>query len=310
MASSALCPTWSGPRGTVRGRGLSRADPAAGRHGRVTVTGLTSPADGRPRAACRRTDRRRRPGPARAHLAAGTTVMHEGFVNYNAGTLGTSMVEGRISAGVVVGRRLRCRRRRLDHGHPVGWRHSRSSRSASAACSGRTPASASRSVTTLSQAGRGHGRRLPRDQRPTPRLRPACGSSAPPPTAPSRARPALCCRHASTASTPRRRWTTMPALHELLGRHRPAHRHRLGYGGAPASRGAGSRPPGAPRRPRRRVKYRISRSTVAATNESRTPPHARRLPARRAQPQGSTRCRMASAACAPCSSAASRCARA
>jgi 2,3,4,5-tetrahydropyridine-2,6-dicarboxylate N-succinyltransferase len=38
-----------------------------------------------------------------AHLADGTTVMHEGFVNYNAGTLGHSMVEGRISAGVVVG---------------------------------------------------------------------------------------------------------------------------------------------------------------------------------------------------------------
>ncbi len=38
-----------------------------------------------------------------AHLAVGTTVMHEGFVNYNAGTLGVSMVEGRISAGVVVG---------------------------------------------------------------------------------------------------------------------------------------------------------------------------------------------------------------
>lgn len=38
-----------------------------------------------------------------AHLAPGTTVMHEGFVNYNAGTLGTSMVEGRISAGVIVG---------------------------------------------------------------------------------------------------------------------------------------------------------------------------------------------------------------
>jgi 2,3,4,5-tetrahydropyridine-2,6-dicarboxylate N-succinyltransferase len=38
-----------------------------------------------------------------AHLAPGTTVMHEGFVNYNAGTLGTSMVEGRISAGVTVG---------------------------------------------------------------------------------------------------------------------------------------------------------------------------------------------------------------
>jgi 2,3,4,5-tetrahydropyridine-2-carboxylate N-succinyltransferase len=38
-----------------------------------------------------------------AHLAPGTTVMHEGFVNFNAGTLGTSMVEGRVSQGVVVG---------------------------------------------------------------------------------------------------------------------------------------------------------------------------------------------------------------
>ena len=38
-----------------------------------------------------------------AHLAPGTVVMHEGFVNFNAGTLGTSMVEGRISSGVVVG---------------------------------------------------------------------------------------------------------------------------------------------------------------------------------------------------------------
>jgi len=38
-----------------------------------------------------------------AHLAEGTTVMHEGFCNFNAGTLGASMVEGRISAGVVVG---------------------------------------------------------------------------------------------------------------------------------------------------------------------------------------------------------------
>ncbi len=37
-----------------------------------------------------------------AHLASGTTVMHEGFVNFNAGTLGASMVEGRISQGVVV----------------------------------------------------------------------------------------------------------------------------------------------------------------------------------------------------------------
>ena len=38
-----------------------------------------------------------------AHLSPGTTVMHEGFCNFNAGTLGASMVEGRISAGVVVG---------------------------------------------------------------------------------------------------------------------------------------------------------------------------------------------------------------
>ena len=54
-----------------------------------------------------------------AHLAAGTTVMHEGFVNFNAGTLGSSMVEGRISAGRGGRRRLRRRRRRVDHGHPV-----------------------------------------------------------------------------------------------------------------------------------------------------------------------------------------------
>ncbi len=38
-----------------------------------------------------------------AHIGEGTTIMHEGFVNFNAGTLGVSMVEGRISAGVVVG---------------------------------------------------------------------------------------------------------------------------------------------------------------------------------------------------------------
>jgi 2,3,4,5-tetrahydropyridine-2-carboxylate N-succinyltransferase len=38
-----------------------------------------------------------------AHISPGTTVMHEGFINFNAGTLGKSMVEGRISAGVVIG---------------------------------------------------------------------------------------------------------------------------------------------------------------------------------------------------------------
>ena len=39
-----------------------------------------------------------------AYLSEGTTVMHEGFVNFNAGTLGSAMIEGRISAGVVVGK--------------------------------------------------------------------------------------------------------------------------------------------------------------------------------------------------------------
>ncbi len=38
-----------------------------------------------------------------AYIGEGTTIMHEGFVNFNAGTLGTSMIEGRISAGVVIG---------------------------------------------------------------------------------------------------------------------------------------------------------------------------------------------------------------
>ena len=93
-------------RRPVRGRGL-RADPAAAAseaRGHVTVLGV----DKFPRmtdyvlpAGVRIADADRvRLG---AHLAEGTTVMHEGFVNYNAGTLGASMVEGRISAGVVVG---------------------------------------------------------------------------------------------------------------------------------------------------------------------------------------------------------------
>ena len=73
-----------------------------------------------------------------AHLAEGTTVMHEGFVNFNAGTLGNSMVEGRISAGVVV-----------DDGTDIGGGASimgtcraaarRLFRWGSAACWGRTP---------------------------------------------------------------------------------------------------------------------------------------------------------------------------
>ena len=74
-----------------------------------------------------------------AYLAEGTTVMHEGFVNFNAGTLGHSMVEGRISAGVVVGDGsdvgggssiMGTLSRRRQRGHQ---------RSASAACSAPTP---------------------------------------------------------------------------------------------------------------------------------------------------------------------------
>ncbi len=84
-----------------------------------------------------------------AHLASGTTVMHEGFVNFNAGTLGNSMVEGRISAGVVV-----------DDGSDVGGGASimgtlsgggkETISLASAASSVQTPASAFRSATTAS----------------------------------------------------------------------------------------------------------------------------------------------------------------
>ena len=85
-----------------------------------------------------------------AHLAPGTTVMHEGFGNFNAGTLGRSMVEGRISAGRHRRRRQRHRRRRVDHGHAVGWRHGAGHASASAACSAPRPASASASATSAS----------------------------------------------------------------------------------------------------------------------------------------------------------------
>ena len=84
-----------------------------------------------------------------AHLSEGTTVMHEGFVNFNAGTLGNSMVEGRISAGVIVG-----------DGSDVGggaslWAHfpaeaKRSSRSENGACSEQIPVLESRLATTAS----------------------------------------------------------------------------------------------------------------------------------------------------------------
>ena len=85
-----------------------------------------------------------------AHLAAGTTVMHEGFVNFNAGTLGTSMVEGRISAGVVVGDGSDVGGGASIMGTLSGGGTRGRSRSASAACSAPTPGSASRSATTAS----------------------------------------------------------------------------------------------------------------------------------------------------------------
>jgi 2,3,4,5-tetrahydropyridine-2-carboxylate N-succinyltransferase len=85
-----------------------------------------------------------------AHLAAGTTVMHEGFVNFNAGTLGTSMVEGRISQGVVVGDGSDVggvSRRRWAPSPAVG---PSACGSGSAACLGPSRASASPSATTAS----------------------------------------------------------------------------------------------------------------------------------------------------------------
>ena len=85
-----------------------------------------------------------------AHLAEGTTVMHEGFVNFNAGTLGASMVEGRITRRRGGRRRLRHRRRQLDHGHAVGRRH-RGDLDRRALPAGRQRrARASRSATTAS----------------------------------------------------------------------------------------------------------------------------------------------------------------
>jgi len=57
-----------------------------------------------------------------AHLADGTTVMHEGFVNFNAGTLGTSMVEGRITPGVTVGAGSDVGAGASIMGTPLRWR--------------------------------------------------------------------------------------------------------------------------------------------------------------------------------------------
>lgn len=60
-----------------------------------------------------------------AYVGEGTTVMHEGFVNFNAGTEGPGMIEGRVSAGVFRRQGLGPGRRLLHHGHPVGGRQHR-----------------------------------------------------------------------------------------------------------------------------------------------------------------------------------------
>ena len=81
---------------------------------------------------------------------AGTTVMHEGFVNFNAGTLGTSMVEGRITPGRRRRRRFRHRRRRVDHGHALGRRQGDRVDRRTLPARRERRASASRSATTAS----------------------------------------------------------------------------------------------------------------------------------------------------------------
>ena len=56
-----------------------------------------------------------------AYLGEGTTVMHEGFINFNAGTEGPAMIEGRISAGVMVGANSDLGGRLQHDGHTLGW---------------------------------------------------------------------------------------------------------------------------------------------------------------------------------------------
>ena len=117
-----VCPTWSGPRwAPARSTGSSPSGPGS-RPGTATVT--VYGVDKFPRmvdyvlpSGVRIADADRvRLG---AHLAAGTTVMHEGFVNFNAGTLGS--LDGRGPDLLRRGGRPRLRRRwrRLDHGHAV-----------------------------------------------------------------------------------------------------------------------------------------------------------------------------------------------
>ena len=104
-----------------------------------------------------------------AHLAEGTTVMHEGFCNYNAGTLGASMVEGRISAGVVVGDGSDIGGGASIMGTLSGGGTETDHASARAACSAPTPASASASATTAWSRPASTSPRAPASPCPTAR---------------------------------------------------------------------------------------------------------------------------------------------
>ena len=125
-----------------------------------------------------------------AHLAEGTTVMHEGFVNYNAGTLGTSMVEGRISAGVVVGDGSDVGGGASIMGTLSGGGREVIAVGERTACWARTRAWGSRSATAASS-------------RPacTSRPAPACGCPTAPWSRPASCRGPRTCSSGATAST-------------------------------------------------------------------------------------------------------------
>ena len=133
-----------------------------------------------------------------AHLASGTTVMHEGFVNYNAGTLGLEHGRGPDQPGRRRRRRLGHRRRGQHDGHPVAAAARNASASASVACSEPSRAWASPSVTTASSRPASTSPPGPRSPSPTGRWprrassrdRATCSSCATRSPAPSRPVPA------------------------------------------------------------------------------------------------------------------------
>ena len=134
----------------VEGFELTRRAAAGQRPARHRLRGRQVPPDGRLRAADRRPDRRRRPGPPRRPPGRGHHGHARGLRQLQRRHPRREHGRGPDLGGRRGRRRLRRRWRLLDHGHPVRAAASRSSRSASAACSARTPASASRSATTAS----------------------------------------------------------------------------------------------------------------------------------------------------------------